>query len=156
MGKNGNVTNLLSFSHFKHQPKSKNMDESILTEKQLGYLRLAYEVQQIAAPYVNQGGYSLSKIYLNHVVGEIPVCMNTFRKMMKEDVSCFPRLAAAYKKKAHARYLTYLHKQSKKRSKRTEIMSQVMGPIIYHGKKTVLAPQDNNLYLVQFTGKNLI
>ena len=40
------------------------MNEKKLTEKQLGRLRLAYEVQQIANPYLKQGIYSKTAIYL--------------------------------------------------------------------------------------------
>ena len=61
------------------------MNEKGITTKQLVYMKLAYEVQQIAMPYVKKGGYSLSTIYLKHVIEKVPVCMNTFRKMMKED-----------------------------------------------------------------------
>lgn len=75
------------------------MDENKTVVKQLSYLKLAYEVQQIANRYVDQGELSLSKIYLNYVVEEVPVCMNTFRKMMKEDVSNFLQLKKAYKEK---------------------------------------------------------
>lgn len=91
------------------------MNENKTTEKQLSYLKLAYDVQQIANRYVKQGGISLSNIYFNHVVEEIPVCMNTFRKMMKEDVSNFPQLAKAYKAKMQMRYLERLNRQSRKR-----------------------------------------
>lgn len=91
------------------------MNENKTTEKQLSYLKLAYDVQQIANRYVKQGGISLSNIYFNHVVEEIPVCMNTFRKTMKEDVSNFPQLAKAYKAKMQMRYLERLNRQSRKR-----------------------------------------
>ena len=92
------------------------MNENKTTEKQLSYLKLAYEVQKIANPYVEQGGLSLSYIYLNYVVKKVPVCMNTFRKMMKEDVSNFPELVKTYKEKITAQYLEQLRRQSKKRA----------------------------------------
>lgn len=91
------------------------MDENKTVVKQLSYLKLAYEVQQIANRYVDQGELSLSKIYLNYVVEEVPVCMNTFRKIMKEDVSNFLQLKKAYKEKMTMRYLDQLHRQSRKR-----------------------------------------
>ena len=93
------------------------MENIKVTNKQLIYKKLAYEVQQIANPYLHQGGVSLSNIYLNHVVGKIPICMNTFRKMMKEDVSDFPQLAQDHKKKVQERYLERLNRQSRKRIK---------------------------------------
>lgn len=96
------------------------MNENKTTEKQLSYLKLADEVQKIANPYVDQGGLSLSYIYLNYVVGEIPVCMNTFRKMMKEDVSDLPELIKAYKEKITLRYLEQLRRQSQKRAGKTQ------------------------------------
>ena len=75
------------------------MKEKKLTEKQCGHLKLAYEAQQIARPYLKQGHHSLIEIYLNFVVREIPVCINTFRKMMKEDVSDYPQIAETYQKR---------------------------------------------------------
>ena len=82
---------------------------------QLIHMKLASEAQQIARPYVKQGGFSLSNIYLNHVAGEVPVCMNTFRKMMKEDVSDYLVLAQAYKEKVSERYFERLRKKRNKR-----------------------------------------
>lgn len=93
------------------------MSEKKLSEKQRGYLKLAYEVQEIANPYLKQGGYSLIEIYLNFVVKKVPICINTFRKMMKEDVSHFPEMVEKYQRKAKNQYLTLLQKQSRKRIK---------------------------------------
>ena len=93
------------------------MNEKKLTEKQLGRLRLAYEVQQIANPYLKQGIYSKTAIYLNFVVKEIPICINTFRKMLKEDVSNFPQLAEEYQRLATLQYLNFLDKRRQKRIK---------------------------------------
>lgn len=94
------------------------MNEKGITTKQLVYMKLAYEVQQIAMPYVKQGGYSLSTIYLNHVIEKVPVCMNTFRKMMKEDVTDFPKWAKAYKERCQEHHLKQLQQLSKKRMKK--------------------------------------
>ena len=96
--------------------KNYNMETSLnKMSKQLIHLKLAYEAQQIAKPYVKQGVFSLSCIYLNHIAGEVPVCMNTFRKMMKEDVSDYPVLAQAYKEKVAERYFERLKKKRNKR-----------------------------------------
>ena len=65
------------------------MNEKKITTKQLVYMKLAYEVQQIAKPYVKKGGYSLSMIYLNHVIEKVPVCMNTFEKWWKKMLQIF-------------------------------------------------------------------
>lgn len=100
------------------------MNEKKLTEKQRGHLKLAYEAQQIARPYLKQGGYSLMEIYLNFVVKEVPVCINTFRKMMKEDVSDFPQIAEEYQRKAKERYFTILKNQSRKRIKSSRAMTK--------------------------------
>ncbi len=94
------------------------MNEKKITTKQLVYMKLAYEVQQIAMPYVKKGGYSLSMIYLNHVIEKVPVCMNTFRKMMKEDVTDFPKWAKAYKERSQEHHLKQLQQLSKKRMKK--------------------------------------
>lgn len=91
------------------------MNENKMTSKTLSYMKLAYEVQKIARPYIKQGGYSLSSIYFNHVIEEVPVCMNTFRKMLKEDVEDFPQLAKAYKEEKQERYLKHLQQLTKKR-----------------------------------------
>ncbi len=93
------------------------MNEKKLTEKQRGHLKLAYDAQQIAKPYLKQGRHSLIEIYLNFVVKEIPVCINTFRKMMKEDVSDYPQIAEKYQKRAKEQYFTLLKNQSRKRIK---------------------------------------
>ena len=90
------------------------MDEKKITTKQLCYMKLAYDVQQIAMPFVKKGTLSLSAIYLNYVVEKVPVCMNTFRKMMKEDVTDFPIWAKAYKEKSQEHYLKYLQQLSRK------------------------------------------
>lgn len=93
------------------------MKEKKLTEKQRGHLKLAYEAQQIARPYLKQDHHSLIEIYLNFVVREIPVCINTFRKMMKEDVSDYPQIAETYQKRAKEQYFALLKNQSRKRIK---------------------------------------
>ncbi len=93
------------------------MKEKKLTEKQRGHLKLAYEAQQIARPYLKQGHHSLIEIYLNFVVREIPVCINTFRKMMKKDVSDYPQIAETYQKRAKEQYFALLKNQSRKRIK---------------------------------------
>ena len=82
---------------------------------QLILMKLTYERQQIAKPYVKQDSFFLSRIYLNHVAGEVSVCMNTFRKMRQEDVFDYPELAQAYKKKVSEHHWKRL---KKKRSKR--------------------------------------
>ena len=84
-------------------------------------LRLAYEVQEIARPYIEKGDMSLTAIYWNYVVEVIPVCINTFRKMMKEDVSNFHELAKAYKEQGLARYLKHLGGLSEKRAEELEL-----------------------------------
>lgn len=91
-----------------------------LSERQRGHMKLAYEVQQIASPYLKQGGYSLIKIYLNYVVKQVPICINTFRKMMKEDVSHFPKVVEEYQQTVRSQYEALLQKQSKKRIKTTK------------------------------------
>lgn len=100
------------------------MDEKKLNEKNRGYLKLAYEVQRIARPYQKEGKYSLTEIYLNFVVIEIPICINTFRKMMKEDVSGFPEMAKNYQQKAKSQYLVFLQNQSRKRVKKSKKNNQ--------------------------------
>lgn len=91
------------------------METKRLSEKQRGHMKLAYDVQQIAKPYLQQGGYSLVEIYLNYVVKQVPICINTFRKMMKEDVSHFPQIAKEYQRKVRGQYQLLLQKQSRKR-----------------------------------------
>lgn len=93
------------------------MKEKKLTERQRGYLKLATEVQEIAKPYLRRGGYSLNKIYYNYVVKRIPICINTFRKMMKEDVSQFQELVDEYHKKVKGKYMDSLSDRSKQRMK---------------------------------------
>ena len=91
-----------------------------ITEKQRGYLRLAYEVQQIAKPYLDRGGHYLIEIYLNHVVKKVPVSINTFRKMMKEDLTEYPQIVKDYHEKAQNQYFNLLQNQSRRRIKGTQ------------------------------------
>ena len=44
--------------------------------------------------------------------------MNTFRKMMKEDVTDFPKWAKAYKERCQEHHLKQLQQLSKKRMKK--------------------------------------
>lgn len=99
------------------------MNKNIYSEKQLIHLKLAYEVHQIADPLVKLGRHSLSEIYYKFVVREVPVCINTFRKMMKEDVSSYPQLAKDYQERVYDQYLRYLKKQSNKRVKKKKLLS---------------------------------
>jgi hypothetical protein len=96
------------------------MDEKEITSKRLRYLKLAYEVQQIAMPYVKKGTLSLSNIYFNYVVEKVHVSMNTFRKMMKEDVTDYPKLAKAYKERSQEQYFKYLRKLRTKRMNKND------------------------------------
>ena len=100
------------------------MKEKKLTEKQRGHLKLAYEAQQIARPYLKQGHHSLIEIYLNFVVREIPVCINTFRKMMKEDVSDYPQIAETYQKRAKEQYFALLKIKSSKAAAKKNAVSE--------------------------------
>ncbi len=101
-----------------------DMKKKKLTEKQRGHLKLAYEAQQIAKPYLKQGRHSLIEIYLNYVVKEIPVCINTFRKMMKEDVSDYPQIAEKYQQKAKEQYFALLKNQSRKRIRSSKSLTK--------------------------------
>lgn len=105
------------------------MNEKKLTEKQRGHLKLAYDAQQIAKPYLKQGRHSLIEIYLNFVVKEIPVCINTFRKMMKEDVSDYPQIAEKYQKRAKEQYFALLKNQSRKRIKSSKSPTKKNVPV---------------------------
>ena len=53
----------------------------------LSYLMQARLVQEIAAPYIREGRLSLWQIFIKHAYDCVPVCYNTFRKMLKENVS---------------------------------------------------------------------
>ncbi len=104
------------------------MPEKKITEKQHGYLRLAYEVQQIAKPYLKRGGHSLIEIYLNHVVQKVPVSINTFRKMMKEDLTEYPQIVKDYRDKAQNQYFNLLQNQSRRRIKGAKPNDNVQRP----------------------------
>lgn len=64
-----------------------NFHPMINKKDRLSYLMLAQLVQQYAAPHVREGKLSLWQIFINHVHDKVPVTLNTFRKMMKEDIS---------------------------------------------------------------------
>ena len=58
-----------------------------VTKERLSYLKQAQYVQRLAEPYIRKGKLPLWKIHTKFVIEEAPVSLNTFRKMLKEDVS---------------------------------------------------------------------
>ena len=83
--------------------------------KRLSYLRMAAEVQKIAQPLLHTGKYSMRVIYHHHILQTLPISLNTFRKMLKEDVSMLPELIESYRRKQLARYENELKKRRLKR-----------------------------------------
>jgi len=65
----------------------------------LSYLMQAQLVQKIAAPYIREGRLSLWQIFIKYAHDRVPVCYNTFRKMLKEDVANLDeRIAAQHRR----------------------------------------------------------
>lgn len=78
-------------------------------------MKLVHEIHAIADSLLNQGKYSKSEIYYKFVAIKVPVCINTFRKMLNEDGSAFPLLAREYQKRVYDGYLNRLGKLREKR-----------------------------------------
>lgn len=91
------------------------------TDRLLIHMKLAKEVQDIALPVLAHGGYSKAEIYHKYVAMKVPVCMNTFLKMLKEDVSQYHSLVMEYHQRAYEKYLEHLKMQSRKRIKQDNL-----------------------------------
>ncbi len=87
------------------------------TKERLSYLKIAAEVQKSVSPYINVGKDSLWTIYINHLVREYPVSMNTLRKMLKEDVTNLEQRIEEFRKKQEERHAKELEKKRRKRIK---------------------------------------
>lgn len=96
------------------------MKRNLSLERQLLHLKLVYEIHAIADSLIQQGKYSKAEIYYKFVAVKVPVCINTFRKMLKEDGSDFPRLANEYQKRVYHNYLNHLTKLSEKRKNKAK------------------------------------
>lgn len=85
--------------------------------KSLIYQKLAYEVQQICNEQKKKGITSETEIFFNSVMEVVPVCLDTYRKMLKEDLSDLPKLAKEYRDRELEAYLEQLEKKSRKKQK---------------------------------------
>lgn len=85
--------------------------------RRLVYLTLASKVQEICKQQKEKGIISETEIFFNSVMKKVPVCLNTYRKMLKEDISDLPRLTKEYRDREYQTYLDRLDIQSRKRVK---------------------------------------
>lgn len=85
--------------------------------RRLVYLTLASKVQEICKQQKEKGIISETEIFFNSVMKKVPVCLNTYRKMLKEDLSDLPRLTKEYRDREYKTYLDRLDIQSRKRVK---------------------------------------
>lgn len=85
--------------------------------RKLVYLTLASKVQEICKQQKEKGIISETEIFFNSVMKKVPVCLNTYRKMLKEDLSDLPRLTKEYRDREYQNYLDRLDIQSRKRVK---------------------------------------
>lgn len=85
--------------------------------RKLVYLTLASKVQEICKQQKEKGIISETEIFFNSVMKKVPVCLNTYRKMLKEDLSDLPRLTKEYRDREYQTYLDRLDMQSRKRLK---------------------------------------
>lgn len=85
--------------------------------RKLVYLTLASKVQEICKQQKEKGIISETEIFFNSVMKKVPVCLNTYRKMLKEDLSDLPRLTKEYRDREYQTYLDRLDIQSRKRVK---------------------------------------
>lgn len=87
------------------------------SKERLSYLKQAERVQSIATPLIREGRYPLWKIHTKFVIEEIPVSQNTFRKMLKEDVSNLKEKIEAYRKQQEQQHDREVEKKRRKRIK---------------------------------------
>lgn len=78
----------------------------------------ARQVQEIAEPFIRSGNLSLWQIFFKHVHKSIPVCYNTFRKMLKEDVSNLDGKIALQHKRIEEQHDRLLMKKRQSRIRR--------------------------------------
>ena len=83
-------------------------------KERLSYLKLAAEVQACALPLIRKGSVPVWKIHLDFVA-RYPVSLNTFRKMLKVDVSDLDRKIEAYRAQLQMQHLREVaHKRLKR------------------------------------------
>lgn len=83
-------------------------------QERLSYLKLAAEVQACALPLIRKGSTPVWKIHLD-IVKRYPVSLNTFRKMLKVDVSDLDRRIEAYRDQLQKQHLREVaHKRLKR------------------------------------------
>lgn len=87
------------------------------TKERLSYLKQAQRVQLIAEPHTREGKLPLWKIYIKFVIAEVPVSLNTFRKMLKENISNLDEKIEAYRKQQEERHDQEVERKRRKRIK---------------------------------------
>lgn len=68
-----------------------------------------------AEPYIRKGKLPLWKIHTKFVIEEAPVSLNTFRKMLKEDVSHLNEKIEIYRKQMEEQHDREVEKKRRKR-----------------------------------------
>lgn len=86
-----------------------------VTKERLSYLKQAQYVQRLAEPYIRKGKLPLWKIHTKFVIEEAPVSLNTFRKMLKEDVSHLNEKIEIYRKQMEEQHDREVEKKRRKR-----------------------------------------
>lgn len=94
-----------------------------VTKERLSYLKQAQYVQRLAEPYIRKGKLPLWKIHTKFVIEEAPVSLNTFRKMLKEDVSHLNEKIEIYRKQMEEQ-----HDREVEKKRRQTYQKQITGP----------------------------
>ena len=90
-----------------------------VTKERLSYLKQAQYVQRLAEPYIRKGKLPLWKIHTKFVIEEAPVSLNTFRKMLKEDVSHLNEKIEIYRKQMEEQHDREVEKKRRKQRARS-------------------------------------
>jgi len=85
-------------------------------KERLSYLKMAAEVRAFALPLIHKGSIPIWKIHLDFVE-KYPISLNTFRKMLKEDVSDLDRKIEDYRKQLLKQHEREVEKKRLKRIK---------------------------------------
>lgn len=86
-----------------------------VTKERLSYLKQAQRVRLLAEPHIREGKLPLWKIHTKFVIEEVPVSLNTYRKMLKEDVSLLDEKIEAYRKQMEEQHDREVEKKRRKR-----------------------------------------
>ena len=86
-----------------------------VTKERRSYRKQAQYFRGLAGPYIGKGELPVGKSHTKFVIEEAPVSLNTFRKMLKEDVSHLNEKIEIYRKQMEEQHDREVEKKRRKR-----------------------------------------